>query len=391
MLKNGDAPLKVLICAPMSRYSGYGSDGIDMAAALTRKGVDVYLQPVNVQPPLPQDVADLLTKHLEAPFDLMIHHVDPGALKASKEQRRACDLIVGWSMWEFSSLINLAGKSSFNSRVKNFDALLGYTEVSKDSFEGYAPKKLPIGVLQGGYNPELWPYVERDWSSPRFSFIMNGVMNDRKNPWVAIAAFQELKDEYPEEFAPAEFHIHTTVPTIPSAIEEAISGIRIHYKTFDDYEMHEFYKSGHVLLAPSKGEGKNLPALEMLSTGGSVIYTDWGGHTNWGSTQYAYPLKYELVPIGAARYPDCMWAEADKEDLKRLMLHCFRNREEVKRKGIVGAEFIAQAFSWDAVMDQFFRTLPEILPGKGHEVKLKYDEALREASKSRRRGSFNYA
>lgn len=384
MLMNGNAPLKVLICAPMSRYSGYGSDGIDMAAALTRKGVDVYLQPTNVQPPLPEDVAQLLTKNLEAPFDLMIHHVDPGGLRSSDEQERACDLIVGWSMWEFSNLKNLKGKSSFKERIKNFDALLGYTDNSTEAFREYAPKKMPLGVLQGGYNPELWPYMQRDWHSDRFSFIMNGVMNDRKNPWVAIAAFQELKDEYPEEFEPAEFHIHTTVPSIPSVIETVIPKLRVHYKTFDDYEMHEFYKSGHVLLAPSKGEGKNLPALEMLSSGGSVIYTDWSGHTNWGSSQYAYPLDYDLVPIGAARYPDCMWAEARKEHLKELMLHCFRNRAEVKQKGVIAAEFIPQAFSWDAVMDQFFRTLPELLPGKGHEVKLKYDEALREASKTRR-------
>jgi glycosyltransferase involved in cell wall biosynthesis len=286
-------------------------------------------------------------------------------------------------MWEYSTLGNLKGKSTFKSRVKNFDALVGYTDVCKGAFEGYSPKKLPMGVLQGGFNPNLWSYLERDWHSPRFSFIMNGQLSDRKNPWVAIAAFQELKDEYPEEFEPAELHLHNTVPSIPPIIEEAIPKLRLHYQTFSTYEMQEFYRSGHVLLAPSKGEGKNLPALEMLSTGGSVIYTDWGGHRNWGSDLYAYPLKYEMMPIGSSRYPDCMWAEADKEDLKRIMLHCFRNREEVKQKGWRGSQFVPEAFSWDAVMDQFFRLLPGLVPGKGHEIKLKYDEAIREASRPR--------
>lgn len=377
MLKN-EGPLKVLIAAPMSRYSGYGSDGIDMALALARKGVDVYLQPNNVQPPLPQEVANLFTKNLEAPFDLMIHHVDPGALRASDEQRRACDLVLGWSMWEMSSLQNLAGKSSFKKRVGNFDALVGYTDVCKGAFEGYAPKKLPVGVLQGGFDADRWNYMERDWFSPRFSFIMNGQLGDRKNPWAAIAAFQELKDEYPEEFEPAELHLHNTVKTIPPIIEEAIPKLRVHYQTFTDFEMHEFYKSGHVLLAPSRGEGKNLPAMEMLATGGSVIYTNWGGHTNWGSDMYAYPIDYNLVPIGSSKYPDCMWAEIDKDQLKATMLHCFRNRDEVRLKGLNGSRFVPEAFSWDAVMDQFFRNLPELIPGKGHEVKMKYDDVLRE-------------
>ena len=72
-----------------------------MAEALVRKGIDVYLQPTGVQPPLPASVAHLLTKNLEAPFDLVINHVDPMVLGASDEQVMASDVRVAWSMWEF--------------------------------------------------------------------------------------------------------------------------------------------------------------------------------------------------------------------------------------------------------------------------------------------------
>lgn len=371
-----EAPLKVLMVGAYGRYSGYGSDLIDMTQALVDKGIDVYLQPYNVQPPIPLDVAELLTKHLQAPFDLVISHVDPGTIKSSDEQRRAADVIVGWSMWEMSTLGCLNGKSSFKKRLKNFDALFGYSDVSVDAFAGYAPKKLPMGTLQGGYDPKRWKYMERDWHSPRFSFIMNGQLGPRKNPSVAIQAFAELKDEYPEEFEPAEFHLHNSLPSLPPLLEDSIPKLRIHYRTFDDDEMHEFYRHGHVLLAPSRGEGKNLPALEMLSTGGSVIYTDWAGHQQWGNGQYAYPLNYKLVSMGIPKYWDCEWAEADKDHLKELMLHCFRNREEVKQKGLLGSKVIPQQCSWDRVMDDFFRRLPDLVPGKGEVIKYKYDEAL---------------
>ena len=72
--------LKVLLKTPMSVYTGYGNDGIGIARALMRSGADVYLQPTHVDAPLPEDIAMLLTKRLVAPFDLMIHHVDPAQL-----------------------------------------------------------------------------------------------------------------------------------------------------------------------------------------------------------------------------------------------------------------------------------------------------------------------
>lgn len=377
MLKN-EGRLKVLLSGPFSRYTGYGSDLIDMSDALLRKGIDVYIQPTNLQPPVPQSIANLTTKNLEAPFDLMIHHVDPGALKASDEQKVACDVVVGWSMWEYETLDNLAGKSSFKKRMKNFDALFGYSDVSVEAFKGFSPKGLPIGNLQGGYNDRLWKPMERDWNGKRFSFIMHGQLGPRKNPTVAIAAFAELKNEYPVEFEPAEFHLHNSLSSLPPFIEDAIPKLRVHYRTFDDAEMHEFYKSAHVLLAPSRGEGKNLPALEMLSTGGSVIATDWGGHQNWLNSQYAYPLAYSMVPFGVPgkNFFNCRWAEADKDHLKALMLHCFRNRDEVRLKGEAGARIIPEMCSWDKVMDDFFLKLQDLVPGKGSEIKAKYDEAV---------------
>jgi glycosyltransferase involved in cell wall biosynthesis len=380
MLKNGDAPLKVLVKAPYSRYSGYGSDGIDMTLALARKGLNVFMQPTFVQPPLPQACANLLTKHLEAPFDLVIIHVDPDALEASEEQKTACDVIIGWSMWEFSALSNAEGKDTFTERLEHFDALLGYSDTSVDSFTPYLPKHVRIGELQGGFEPKLWPFMQRDWDSPRFSFIMNGQLSERKCPWTAIQAFQELKDEYPEEFEPAEFHIHSTTAYVPPIIGECIPKLRVHYETFDQEEMLEFYRSGHVLLAPSRGEGKNLPALEMLSTGGSVIYSDISGHKSWGSPVYAYPLECKKVPIDAVRIgPDCLWGAPNKDHLKELMLHCFRNRDEVKEKGELGAKLIPGLRSWDSVIDSFFNQLPELVPGKGAEIKAKYDVETREA------------
>jgi glycosyltransferase involved in cell wall biosynthesis len=368
--------LKILLNIPLSRFSGYGSDGIDLALALEAKGADVYLQPTNCSPPLPPEIAHMLTKRLEAPFDLLINHVDPSILNVSKEARVASEVTVGWTMWEMSTLDNLKGRSTLRKRLKNFDAVVGYSNVSVEALRPHVPKSVKLLNVQGGYNASLWPYLERDWKSPRFSFVMNGQLGARKLPWEAVSAFVELKDEHPEELEPMEMHLHTTVAGLPKMMEDAIPKLRIHYKTFTEFEMLEFYRSGHVLLAPSRGEGKNLPCLEMLSTGGSVIYTDWSGHQNWGSSQYGYPLDYALTPLDAVRVgPNCLWASPSRAHMKELMLHCFRNREEVKAKGILGSKVIPKKCSWDVVVERLFSSLRESLPGKGEVLYKKFQEA----------------
>lgn len=345
--------LKVLLKCPLSAYTGYGNDGIGLARALIRSGVDVYLQPTHVDAPLPPDVLALLGKRLEAPFDLMIHHVDPGQLGLLREERSACKATVAWTMWEYTSLDNLKGKTKLRKAMKNYDLLLGYDQVTVDAFQPYLTKNVTeSAVLQGGFLPENWPKVEKDWHSDRFGFAMCGVLSDRKDPFVTIMAFKELKEEYPEEFEPAELHLKTTSPGLHSAMEEWVPKLRVHYASWPEDVLKQFYSMQHVLCAPSRGEGKNMPALEFQSMGGAVIATNWGGHTGWLSPEYAYPLDYKLMPLDDN--PKVMNARADKDHMKALMLHAFRNRSEVKHKADLAAEIIPQTMSWDSVVKKLF-------------------------------------
>lgn len=376
-------PPKVLMRIPVSPNSGYGNDGIQFTMALLKAGVDVRLHPTALAPPIPVAIAQLLTKSLDAPFDLFINHVDPMQLECSPEARQASVITVAHTMWEFESLGNLKGRSTMRKRLTDFDLFLGYSETTLKAFEPYLGKT-PSAMLQGGYDPDLWPYVERDWNSPRFSFIMHGNLNLRKDPHVAIQAYIELKNEYPEEFEPAEMHIHTTDPGLPKVMETVIPKFRIHYETWPIETVRQFYQSGHVLISPSHGEGKNLPCLEMLSTGGSVIATAFSGHMNWLSDAYAYPLDCEIVPVHKAKYgEDCKWAAADREHLKSLMMQAFRNRQEVKRKGELGAQIIPQMCSWDRVVQDLFRTIGDKIPGKGQELQHRFDALQRERKDAR--------
>lgn len=349
--------MKVLLRIPLSTYSGYGNDGIGMARAFMRMGADVYLDPTNVQAPIPEDLAMLLTKRLAAPFDLVIHHVDPALLEAS--ENRAGTVQIGWSMWEYSNFGNLAGRSKMKERLKSYDAVVGYDPISSACFEPYY--KGPILTVQGGYEPADWGYIERDFHEENFYFCMLGMLSPRKNPFAAIQAFGELKREDEEFDKRARLSLKTNVPGLHTAMEDVYPGLRVYYDAWPQETVKAFYASQHVLIAPSRGEGKNMPALEFQSTGGTVIATNWGGHQQWLNKDYNYPLDYELVPIDA-KHPDTLWAEANVEHLKSIMLHCFRNRDEVARKGEIASEVIPGLASWDNVIERLLLQIKNNVP-----------------------------
>jgi len=359
--------VKVLLSAPMSKFSGYGNDGIGLTRALMRMGADVYLQATHVAAPLPKDIAMLFTKQLEAPFDLTIQHVDPGQIGIDKELRAASDLTVSMSMWEYSSLDNLKGRSKLKGFLQDFDAFIGYDAVTTAAFESYIPKKTASFVLQGGYEPSDWKYIERDWYSDRFGFCMVGQLHDRKDPFVAIQAFQELKTEYPKDFDGAELHLKTNIPGLHPAMEQWCPKLRVHSSVWPVEILRKFYGMQHVLLAPSRGEGKNMPALEFQTTGGAVIATNWGGMANWLSPSYAYPLDYKLMPLSPS-LPNCKQARASKEHLKELLMHTYKNRTEVKEKALLASKTLPQMCSWDSVVEKLFLKLAKAVPEKGEKL-----------------------
>lgn len=350
---------KVLLKIPMSPYSGYGNDGIGMARAFMQRGADVYVQPTNVQAPLPQDVAMLLTKELKAPFDLTIVHVDPAALEASVELKAASKTLIGWTMWEYSNLLNLPKKNlkALRKNLSNFDMLVGYDQVSADGLKEYFDG--PVVVQQGGYWPEDWPEIERDWNTDTFHFFMIGVLSERKDPFVAVQAFSELKNEHEDFDKFARLSLKTTAPGLHSKMEDVYPGLRVFYDMWSTDIVKQFYAAQHVLLAPSRGEGKNMPALEFQSTGGTVIATNWGGHQQWLNPDYNYALDYTLEPVNTDN-PQTLNARASVEHLKELMLHTFRNRAEAQQKGAIAAQIVPALASWDSVITRLL-------------LKIKYD------------------
>jgi glycosyltransferase involved in cell wall biosynthesis len=149
--------------------------------------------------------------------------------------------------------------------------------------------------------------------------------------------------------------------------------MKVWHEMWEKPVLEEFYHAAHVLVAPSRGEGKNLPALEMMTTGGAVAVTAWGGHQQWLNEEYAYGLDYTLTPT-EARYPDQSHdAKVSTETMKQFMYHAFTHREEVKQKAEIAARTIPLMCDWSVVVESFFRRVRDLVPGKGEVL---YNKAM---------------
>ncbi len=370
--------MKVLIQAPMSTFSGYGNDGIGLTRAFLRRGDDVYLQPTHVDAPLPPEVAHLFTKPLEAPFDLYINHTDPMQLACLPEVKQHVGVAIGWTMWEYTNLLNMDKKSlkTAKKRLKEFDALAGYSDLDPTAFAPYYDG--PKFVQQGGFDPSDWPELEREVNDKEFYFFMIGVLSERKDPWLAIRAFEAAKEADPEFKRWARLSLKTTAPGLHHKIEdlhretdpetgEAYSSVRVYYDIWPKNVVESFYAVQNVLLAPSRGEGKNMPALEFMSTGGTVIATNWAGHKQWLNPEYSYPLDFTLEQVDYET-PQTQNARGSQEHLTQLLLHTFHNRSEVREKGKLAAQVVPALCSWDAVVQRLLEKIRDEVPEKGERL-----------------------
>lgn len=345
--------MRIGLKGAFNAYTGYGNDLLGIAKALDDMGHDVVPVPRDVIPGFSSQIARLFTKSVQGKYDLLLVHEDPGHLKTTPGMAAKADCIVGWSMWEKTRIDRGDVRGLGRKPLEHMDMLVAYDLVSQEAFQNHY-RGLDVRVLQGGIDASQWKYVERDWSGT-FKFCMLGQLHMRKDPFVAIDAFRELRDD--GELKDAELHLKTNVPGLHPAIQSLIPGLYVYCDSWTPAQVRKFVESNHVLLAPSKGEGKNLPALEMQLSGGVAVCTAWGGPVMWQHEDYSPKLGYELVQTAPGM--KSQHAAASKEHLKEIMLDLYTNREKTKRMGEIASQNIRMMCDWPVVVEKFLGLVKE--------------------------------
>ena len=340
--------MRILLNGAYSTHSGYGSDMVGMAKALVNLGHDVVPLPVTVVPGMPKEVAQLFAKELKAPFDLGVAHLPPSELAATEYSAKSCRAVLGWTMWEKTRMD--VASLQYAETWPDFDLLLCYDRVTADAIDALG-MELETRLLQGGVEADAWPYVRRDWHATPFKFGQLGQLHARKDPFTAIEAFTQLQED--GELEGAEMHCKTNVPGLHPQMMARWPNVFIDLSIMTRPQVRDWYADKHVLVSPSHGEGKNLPCLEFMLTGGVTMATGWGGHQTWQHESYCYVLDYDLVPVNGEL--DVRHAQVRIEHLKSQMVDAYRNRSRCEAMGKLASSVIRQQSDWKAVANRMLQ------------------------------------
>lgn len=338
--------MHVLVHTPIGSTGGYARDGMGLVKGLLNRGHSVALAPTGVLPPVSREVAALLQHPIRGPFDLEIHHVPPSGASsfglANKDARKP--LRVLWTMWEWDEYgEDTPGFEKASTYFPTFDHLVFYTEQSKSAFEnaGIVPDDKPVSVLQGGIDSSLWKERPRKPSpDDAYVFAMVGIMSARKHPYAVLQAFNDLKSEMGDDFN-ARLIIKTSFPMLPKDYQA--DSVAVVDMELTDPELQEFYWNIDCLVNCAWGEGKDLPAMEALLSGCSVILNDNPGHRGW-----VHPGIMELVKTTHMNMiPELTGYFTSVDDIKEAMLNSYKKRAAARVSAGSLAARVRKTYDWE--------------------------------------------
>lgn len=118
--------------------------------------------------------------------------------------------------------------------------------------------------------------------------------------------------------------------------------------------INNLYESIDCGVFPSRAEGFGLPQAEMASKGIPVITSDYGATNEFSYPGLRIKIK-EMKPLDykASPYYNSLFAEADKEELKRLMRLVYNCYEEAKESAEEHSKNFKK-FDWDKIGKEHF-------------------------------------
>jgi glycosyltransferase involved in cell wall biosynthesis len=358
---------------PLSMVDGYGRHALAIAASLGKLGAEVYLRDVGWtpggQPFLPKEVEYQARANRErlpsrigvcmsVPYDPTIcHHSSVYKIAITQFET---DTIPGFHVKQVNRTDHLIVTSHFQPEVWRRSGV-------RDD--------LPISVLTPGVDTDLFAYQPRKRDGV-FRVLMLGALTARKDPRVAIRAFQDASQGDPNwrftiktrraggfdtllkelgfQFRTEQDEKGTWVVHLPWPFRApAPNDSRIEIVMSDDPpdQVREWYWSHDCLLWPSKGEGVGLPPLEAMSCGLEVVMANNSGMADYAYAKHCWPVRtshmeYADDPGGFSKnYVDTYgdvgrWWVPDYGEVVRQLRKCHDSWKKGRGKGERAAEYV---------------------------------------------------
>ncbi len=334
--------MRVCVRGDLDPYEG---DVLGLIQTLLKRGAEVHVEPLRVCAPLPAEVAVLLVQQPLDSYDLLLHMTEPTELGIRPTDKTDAVSVAWTAMHDFDEVY-----------LDEYDLIVGYDTLSTERLSHDYAKKAHATV-HAGYRTKDWPAAARDWDSGLSFCVSSHTLSHQS----AVRAFADLRAEYPEDFADVELHVWGDELLYNKTLAP---GIEYHTGYWSQDVVADFYAEQHVMIVPRCTGSQSTPALQFLSTGGTVIASRGRGATQWLSSTIGYPIDDGMQAI----FPGDRDNREALTELKDAMLHVVRNRGEARRKGEQAANLIPDMCGWDKVLDRLFYAIAEKVPGRGQRL-----------------------
>jgi len=280
---------------------------------------------------------------------IQIHYTSPHFYSSSLDK-----VNVIYTMWETEDL-----PSDLWDAFIEADYVIVPSENSRTAILK-AGIQTPVFVCHHGIDTEFFTYTERVYKPPcepfcpRFLWV--GAPNIRKGYDLVVKAFYWA---FCKPNVEAELYIKSSLYR-KQGEETYLRQFRtiIDTRNLSPKALLDLYKSAHVFLYPSRGEGAGLPPLEAMSTGLSVVAPPFTGMQDYIMESHAYPLRYILRE---ANYGvSTKVAESDLDFLINILVHIYYNLGEAMEKGKKASNFVREHFSLEVMGKRLYEILQEI-------------------------------
>jgi len=264
--------------------------------------------------PFGSDIPDLTLMNISSDVDIL----NP-LLHVSFDKRR-----VLYTMWETSRVNDLIIEI-----LNKFKYVIVPNHYNKENFikQGL---KCPIEVIPLFCDTNIYTYRSHEFRD-RFVF---GISNEdpRKNldklTMCFLKAFKNVKN--------VELHVKTC-----SGLSNRFFDSRIVYNSNKVSKEHlrDWYCNLDVYVSGATCEGWGMMQQESMCCGRPLIFTNYGGLTEYCNNTNGFEVKFKEV-YSTKQWGGYAgkWSEFDEDDLINTMVYCYNNRNEVKEKGFIASK-----------------------------------------------------
>jgi glycosyltransferase involved in cell wall biosynthesis len=220
--------------------------------------------------------------------------------------------------------------------------------------EGWSEVLAKVDIIPHGVN--LKQFFPIETKLDRFTFFTDGGWKDS---WLDRKGISYLVKAYLDEFTSDDnvelvVKINMTYGFKPTTFQEIVTSnpkppvLKIVTDVLSTEDLNKLYNKCDVFVISSMAEGFHLGGIQAMACGKPVLYTDFGGHTDYCDDINGWKLKEgEMFEVKHdLSYEGIRWKKPKIEEIRQQLRYIYEHEDTIPNK-IQIAYKTATEFTWN--------------------------------------------